>query len=59
MGYETHNSILNMGSTFLFIILYAIFVVVAFITKHISIKFGVDLKFYDFLRKKLFFGFII
>ena len=59
MGYETHNSILNMGSTFLFIILYAIFVVVAFITKHISIKFGVGLKFYDFLRKKLFFGFII
>lgn len=59
MGYDTHNSILNMGSTFIFTIFYAFCVVIAIITKLISIKFGVGLKLYNFMKKKLFFGFII
>ena len=59
LGYETHNSILNLGSTFIFIIIYGIFVAIFLILKYKLPATGMRRKFHDFLKQKLIFSFII
>ena len=59
LGYETHNSILNLGSTYLFVNVYAIFVVILLLLKYRLKNYGIRRKIHNFLQEKLIFSFII
>ena len=59
MGYETHNSVLNLGSCSLFIMLYLIMLIILLIIKIFAWKTGYGTSIYKFLKKNLIFGSLI
>ena len=59
LGYETHNSVLNLGSTFIFLIVYGISVLIMLLSKFRLKDHGIRRKLHDFLNQKLIFSFII
>ena len=59
MGYETHNSVLNLGSCSLFIILYLIMLIILLIIYLFAWKTGKGTSLYKFLKKNLIFGSLI
>ena len=59
MGYETHNSLLNLGSCSIFIMVYLIMVIILLILKIFNWKTGKGSSAYKFLKKNLVFGSLI
>ena len=59
MGYETHNSLLNLGSVSIFIILYFVSLVLLLIFKIIVWKTGYGTLIYNSIKKRLIFGILI
>lgn len=59
MGYETHNSILNLGSVFLIVLLYFILLFFMVILMVFNKKTGKGGKCLNYFKLKLIFGFII
>ena len=59
MGYETHNSILNLGTISILIIIYIIGLILLAALKISLVCTGKGQYFYKVLYKKLIFGFII
>ena len=59
MGYETHNSILNLGSVFLIVLLYFILLFLMVLLLVYNKKTGKGGKCLNYFKLKLIFGFII
>ena len=59
MGYETHNSMLNLGSCIILIITYLIMLIILLIVKIFEWKTGKGSSVYKFLKKRLIFGSLI
>ena len=59
MGYETHNSLLNLGSSFLFILFYFMVLILLLFVKIISWKTGYGTNMYIKIKKRLIFGTLI
>ena len=59
MGYESHNSILNLGTISILIILYFVGLIILAVLKISLVITGKGQYFYKVLFKKLIFGFII
>ena len=61
-GYETHNSLINVGSTFMFIVVYGVMILVLIVFKRLRKIYGSDSicgKLFTFMKKKLIYSFII
>ena len=59
MGYETHNSLMNLGSVSLFIVLYFVILVFLLFFKIIVWKTGYGTSYYNSIKKRLIFGIMI
>ena len=59
MGYETHNSLMNLGSVTLFIVLYFVILVFLLFFKIIVWKTGYGTSYYNSIKKRLVFGILI
>ena len=59
MGYETHNSVQNLGSFSFFILLYLIMLIILLLIKIFVWKTGKGISVYKFLKKNLIFGSLI
>ena len=59
MGYETHNSILNLGSSSIIIMIYFMMLIILLVIKIFVCKTGKGSSVYKFLKKKLIFSSLI
>ena len=59
MGYETHNSLLNLGTISIFILLYFLALIFLLILKMIILKTGKGNSIYSSIKKRLIFGLLI